>query len=288
MDKTAEADRGGVMVALVPDEAASAALLEHSEGTEPLDEQHITLAYLGTLGEEVPDDERTRDAVENIVGGIATRYAPLNGEANGWGLFHNQDDVVVALWNIPGINGLRQTLVDELRQVGIPVKSNFSYTPHQTVGYYQAADNVASPGRLPQPVKSGFMHLVLSWGREPWQRFPLTGVRHEATKRSDMRFTSAAKNLTYTLLPKDDPQGLLDIVKGMARPPGHPLPVVATRTTPASSPSRTRATGRRRSPAGPRAVATTPLVDLAVEVGSPRKRGPPSPGPVTTSPPRSG
>lgn len=181
MRREAEADRRGVMVALVPAEGASKALLEHSGGTEPLEDQHITLAYLGTLGEEVPDDERTRDAVENTVAVMATRYAPLNGEANGWGLFHNVDDVVVALWSIPGINGLRQALVDELRAVGIPVKSNFSFSPHQTMGYYQAADGVQSPGRLPQPVKSDFMALHLHWGGEVIT-FPLSGVRHEAVK----------------------------------------------------------------------------------------------------------
>ena len=179
MEHTAEADRKGVMIALVPSKAASQALLDHSGGTEPLEDQHITLAYLGTLGEEVPDDVVTRDTIENIVGGIATRYAPLNGEANGWGIFHNEDDVVVALWNIPGINGLRQTLVTDLRDVGLPAKANFSYTPHQTMGYHQAADHVAPPGRLDHPVTSDFRYLLLTWGGEHIH-FTLSGVRHEA------------------------------------------------------------------------------------------------------------
>lgn len=176
MKHKADADSRGVMVALIPSEEASRALLEASGGTEPLEEQHITLAYLGTLGEDVTDDELTRDQVENAVAYVAMRHATLNGEANGWGLFHNEDDVLVALWSIPGINGLRQALVDELRTIGIPVKNNYSFSPHQTMGYYQAADNIKTPGRMAFPVKSDFMEVVLVWGGRT-VAISLSGIR---------------------------------------------------------------------------------------------------------------
>lgn len=180
------ADTTGVLIHLEPSQAASKALLEASGGKEPLENQHITLAYLGTLGEEVPDDEATRDRIMNTVGYVAARYAALAGEANGWGTFHNDDgSVLVALWNIPGINGLRQALVDELRAVGIPVKPNYSYTPHQTMGYYDESQAVPTPGRMDSPVKEDFMVLHWNWGGEQQDPVALSGIRREAKDGKD-------------------------------------------------------------------------------------------------------
>lgn len=179
LSKEAAADTNGVMVALVPSERASQALLDHSGGTEPLENQHITLVYLGTLGEEVEDSPEIRGRVANVVGTIATRWAPLNGEVNGWGVFQNESNVLVALWNIPGINGLRQALVDDLRQVGLPVKPNFSYTPHQTMGYFEMATDIQVPARMEFPVRDDFMAITLHWGGEV-TTFPLSGIRKVA------------------------------------------------------------------------------------------------------------
>lgn len=179
-----------VMVALVPSEEASKALLEHSGGTEPLDQQHITLVYL-----EVEGDEETRDQIANLVDYVALRYAPLNGEANGWGVFQNEQDVLVALWNIPGVNGLRQALVEGLREIGLAVKQDYGFTPHQTMAYAEPATGVKVPARLDFPVKSDFGHLVLSWGKkdgeDEWDYFPLSGVRKESAKEPEESLRTA-------------------------------------------------------------------------------------------------
>lgn len=178
MKTTAEADRGGVMLALVPSKAATQRLMEASGATEPEDEQHITLAYFGTLGEEIPDDERTRDTVYNHALGAAALFAPMNGAVSGWGIFNNEQDTLVALWSIPGVNGLRQHLVHELSLVGIAAKNNYSFNPHQTMSYADPG-SLKMPQRLDPRVESDFRVLVLSWGQE-WIEIPLTGFRVEA------------------------------------------------------------------------------------------------------------
>lgn len=179
LSKEAAADTNGVMVALVPSERASQALMDAAEATEPLENQHITLVYLGTLGDEVEDHPDVQSAVRSCVKAVAATYAPLNGEANGWGVFQNENDVLVALWNIPGVNGLRQALVEVLREeAGLPIKPNFSYTPHQTMSYLDPGE-AKVPGRLDAPVRDDFMHLVLFWGGEQ-TKIPLRGLVKEA------------------------------------------------------------------------------------------------------------
>lgn len=172
-----------VMVALVPSESASKQLLEHADGTEPLDEQHVTLCLA-----DIEDTPVSRDLVTNIVGSISTLYAPMNGEVSGYGVFRNEQDALIALWSIPGINGLRQRVVTDLRDVGIPIRSDFSLTPHQTLAYADPADGISIPSQQGQRrVKSNFATLVLALGdegAEQWVRFPLSGVRIEAGLRA--------------------------------------------------------------------------------------------------------
>jgi len=211
LQRTAEADHKGVMIALVPSRAASEALLEASGGTEPLEDQHITLAYLGTLGEEVTDDDLTRDQVVNTAGGIATRYAGMNGEVSGWGVFNNEQDTLVALWSVPGINGLRQAIVEELRQIGIPVKSNYSFTPHQTMGYYEPG-SAPNPEPLEPKVRSDFMHLLVSWGDEDIV-FPLSGIRMEAQRTKTAGSESETAELVMT---EDHIEYWVDVANGQA------------------------------------------------------------------------
>lgn len=179
MKTTAEADRGGVMIALVPSKAATQRLMGASGATEPEDEQHITLAYLGTLDEEIPDDGRTKDLVLNTAMSAAALFAPMNGSVSGWGVFNNEQDTLVALWSVPGINGLRQHLVHELATAGVAVKSNYSFNPHQTMTYAEPG-TLKMPGRLDPGVESDFRVLVVSWGHEDWVEIPLTGFRVEA------------------------------------------------------------------------------------------------------------
>lgn len=205
------------MIYLRPSESVGQALLDASGGTEALEDLHITLAYLGTLGDEIPNDEITRDQIENTVSYVAMRYAALVGEANGWGVFQNDGDVLVSLWNIPGINGFRQALVSELAAIGIPVKANFSYTPHMTVGYYDAESGVSIPSRSETPAKDDFMHVHWTWGAEEQTPVALSGIRREAAAQEDpqedpQEQQEAQGGASYTLLPKD-PAGALEAIQ---------------------------------------------------------------------------
>lgn len=85
----------------------------------------------------------------------------------------------MALWSIPGINGLRQALVDGLRDQGVPIKQNFSFNPHSTMGYYEPGE-AQFPGRIEEPIRGDFMHLVLFWG-DVYVEYALGGAEHRAS-----------------------------------------------------------------------------------------------------------
>ena len=128
-----EADTGGVMVCIVPPERVRKALSD--KGDEPVDQMHVTLAYLGKTG------ENHRDLLIDAVSTFAAHYDSLIGEVSGYGVFHNNSadaasGVLYASVDVPGLDRLRADLVQYLKAHAFPVREDHGFTPHLTLQYF--------------------------------------------------------------------------------------------------------------------------------------------------------
>jgi len=129
----------GIMVAVYPDPAAADAIAAHIAGpddTTPREELHVTLAYLGKIGDgDAPSEQEVVDAVTRAVEG----QPALQGEVGGIGQFpadenaeHEGGAPTWAPVDVPGLNMLREQIVSEL---GDAVYNDHGFTPHMTLGY---------------------------------------------------------------------------------------------------------------------------------------------------------
>ncbi|GHE31499.1 hypothetical protein GCM10017673_37790 [Streptosporangium violaceochromogenes] len=149
------------MVALMlPPEAAIEAAVD---GGLPAEEMHITLAY---LGEGVAPDRIT--AVEAAMMEVAAAAGPLTGTIGGLGVFPEGEDGV-PVWapvDVPGLEVLRQRVVDALQEAGVPAASTHGYTPHVTRAYLGPADPLPEP-LAPLPVTFSALEVVVGGMRTP-------------------------------------------------------------------------------------------------------------------------
>lgn len=170
---TAEADvEDGVMVALVPPLDVARALVQDDLATEPLDNQHVTLVYLG----------KAVDVDEALLLATVEKWAadsqPLVGKIRGYGTFDNGDEhVLYAAWNFDGGAGWRQGLKDALEDVGIEDASSYKdqdWTPHETLAYTDEPITALPvlPDGLPEQVT--FASVVVAY-KDRWASFALTG-----------------------------------------------------------------------------------------------------------------
>lgn len=156
-----------VMVALRPSEATRKAFAAMDECTEVVEDLHVTLFYLGSiddLGGEM-GKERLFRALYGFA--INSGYRGLTGTANGLGVFRNEQDTLIVLWDIPGIAEFRTHLGARLAEHGVPMRTeNHGFTPHMTLGY--SDDTVSSLPDLPEGAgeKEIFGSLWLVWGEE--------------------------------------------------------------------------------------------------------------------------
>ncbi|SDH67470.1 phage prohead protease, HK97 family [Sinosporangium album] len=157
----------GTMVAfmLPPDLASQLAI---PDGL-PAEQLHVTLGYLG----KGLDDTALAAAAEAVQRAAATT-GPLAGRIGGIGAFPPGEDgmPVFATVDVPGLEVLRQHVVDNLAEAGVPARAEHGYTPHVTLTYRQP-DQVALPDPLPaHPVE--FTELALVRGNQHVATFPLT------------------------------------------------------------------------------------------------------------------
>lgn len=136
----------GIMVALYPDQATAKSLAV--EGGEPVDELHVTLAYLGRTG----DVSFTADDVVAAVRGAVAEHQPLSGSVGGLGVFPAGDDgtPVWAPVDVPGLETLRENIVRSLDEgpTAGAVARNHGYTPHLTLGYDLPSIKPAAPHQV--------------------------------------------------------------------------------------------------------------------------------------------
>lgn len=161
------ADSNGVMIALVPPEKICKALAV--EGGEPVDNLHVTLAYLG--GKDDHEDDHLA-SLPDLVESWARTREPLKANVGGVGTFVNPNEHVLwAAVDIPGGTTFRDDLVRYLEGHGYSIKNDHGWTPHITLAYGN------SHFRFMPKVKPESWTAAQVWvcvGGH-WQPFPMKG-----------------------------------------------------------------------------------------------------------------
>ncbi|WP_433357727.1 2'-5' RNA ligase family protein (plasmid) [Microtetraspora malaysiensis] len=165
-DDTGDDDPGTMIALMIPPEIG--ADLAVPDGL-PVEELHITLAYLGK-----GLDEGTLSDAAVVAEQVAAEFGTLAGTVGGVGAFPPGDDGVpmFATVDVPGLEVLRQRLVDALTEAGVPVMSNHGYTPHVTLRYAQPGDELPDPA---DPIEVEFATITLATDNDDQQEFPLMG-----------------------------------------------------------------------------------------------------------------
>jgi 2'-5' RNA ligase len=171
----------GVMVALVPPAEVAASLAV--EGGLPVEELHVTLAY---LGQDIDDPE----ALATLVQAWALATPPLECSISGIGVFAptvGSDGLPVTYASVDcaDLPAARQRLVDLLTASGQPVATTHGFTPHMTLAYSDEIEADAASVVTSWTSES----VVLFVGGER-TAFPLSGTPQTAAE-ADMAATWA-------------------------------------------------------------------------------------------------
>lgn len=160
----------GVMVALaVPHDVGEKLLTEvqavwpKSDGDDPewlpLEELHITLAFLG--------DSKQADFVLKelmaVLRVFASQHATLRGKVGGIGKFtgDGESSAVYASFDCPELPEFRQDLIETLEAAGIKVDDAHGFTPHITLAYV-SPDLEVMPAQAPE-LPLAFSEIVVAW-----------------------------------------------------------------------------------------------------------------------------
>lgn len=164
-----------VMICLRPSEALRKVFADMDECTQPVDDLHITLYYLGEMEEDCGGEmgrERLFRGVYDFA--IHSGYRGLTGNVNGWGQFMNPDaNSLIALWDIPGIAEFRTRLIDYCKAHGFqPRQDDHGFTPHMSIGH--SDERYTAFPEIPDgnPEKEIFGSVWIVWG-EDWQKIEL-------------------------------------------------------------------------------------------------------------------
>lgn len=166
-----------VMLCLRP----SQRLIEKIVSLDAFDEDpegvHLTLAFLGDIGDEA-GDERDRERLYRGIYDFALHggFTSLKATWNGYGIFMNGGDagnVLVALWDVPDASTFRTRLMDAIASHGYQARvDNHGFSPHSTISYKK--DSVPSIPKLPAgDLTDEFTSVWLVWG-DDWQEIALT------------------------------------------------------------------------------------------------------------------
>lgn len=126
-----DADGSLIVAWWLPGDLASA--LAIPGGVAPED-MHLTLLYLGDVG------EYDADAVLAVCKLFTMRHGPLAGAVGGMGTFVGSadEDIVVALADVPDLAWLRRCLLDDLAchaSLYVPEETGHGFIPHITLAY---------------------------------------------------------------------------------------------------------------------------------------------------------
>ncbi|WP_282775889.1 2'-5' RNA ligase family protein [Nocardia sp. CC201C] len=172
----------GAMVALVPaaEDAARLAL----DGGEPVDELHLTLAYLGEAAEWTPEQT---DAVRMAISELAPS-GPVLGEVWGHALFNPDTDgkqpCAVYLVGADGLTDLRQAVLGALLDTGGPVPEQHDpFVPHVTAGYELGVDQLSATG----PIRFDRLRVAFAGSNDDIALEPVTAALTAAAVVYDHR-----------------------------------------------------------------------------------------------------
>lgn len=143
---------------------------------------HVTLWY-GTG----PADERQWARVLAALDECASYLESLSGQVAGTGTFDNADQqVVIAIPSVPGLDELRATIVERLSWQGLPAGDPHGWVPHVTLGYRDPGSTEPLPV-VPITVLT-FDRLSVAWGDRtvdlPFANEMATAVYTEPAKLS--------------------------------------------------------------------------------------------------------
>lgn len=156
----------GAMVAFFLPGDVAQQIARLPSATEPTENLHITLAFLGGIN----DVQLTRRKARLVaaLGNWAATHTPLTGTINGVGRFFNVEaddtNAVYVSPDVPGLPELRQSLLTCLRRAGVYAADNHGFTPHATIAYVPKGDATPAIAFAPTPI--ALNTLTLAWGDE--------------------------------------------------------------------------------------------------------------------------
>ena len=175
--REAEANLQGVIVTAVPPPEIAEQLA--ALGDEPVDQIHITLAFLGDSQglDELHglDGPVTAERLDAMVAVFATSEQPITARISGLGRFDldHGNEVTYASVDAPGLNELRARLVDYLRAGGVNVDHNHGFSPHITLQYHRAGEG---PTEMPDGLEWQIDSLDLWWGSDMHSAHHMGGI----------------------------------------------------------------------------------------------------------------
>jgi len=155
----------GTMIAVRPPDVVCNELALTDPDAEPVDQLHVTLAYIG------PDESEDLDLdlLRQIVEAQAQLSPYIVASLSGHGVFENPEgDVSVVLVDSEPLQVARELLVAALDRVGIEISRLHSFTPHITLTYgdHEDLDPVDQ-----QPFY--FTEFIISPPSGEWERYEL-------------------------------------------------------------------------------------------------------------------
>lgn len=131
----------GVMICLpIPSSIAEQIAVDGGESVESL---HVTLAYVPGIGGDAELRKRLCAALELL----APMYGPIRGMIGGYGRFVGSEtsdfkDVFYASFDSPGLEILRNAVMDTLFRNGFQASGKHGFTPHITLSYLDKGEEI--------------------------------------------------------------------------------------------------------------------------------------------------
>ncbi|MCC7208315.1 MAG: 2'-5' RNA ligase family protein [Anaerolineae bacterium] len=130
----------------------------------PVDEVHLTLAYLG----KAADIENYRIPLQKALSDFARNEPPITGKINGVGRFDGVEDgelnAYYASFDAPALPDFRQRLMGAIQSTGIPLEITHGFTPHITLAYLPVNDKAPD---IKVPADNFTVdEVVLAWAGE--------------------------------------------------------------------------------------------------------------------------
>lgn len=164
-----DAGNTGVMIALLPSQKTASQIAALSGVTEPIEQLHLTLCFLGDSTEAPLKTNKDR-LCDGFLGWAKQHRSVLKGTINGQGRFyHSEKDDTNAVYlapDLPTLPALRGALTQWIEQAGFDYSQEHGFTPHITVAYVPK-DKPTPPIRVDMPAV--FDKLLLAWGDEQYE-----------------------------------------------------------------------------------------------------------------------